>query len=279
MTSPIGGAKPQKSGPKSVLGIHPLPPHPFGLTLNAKDGITQSKVAHREVAEKEEQNSVLVNHLRTLLTKHHVNPNVAQSSQDICDAIRRLGLDVSKIGFHRYPVNASTQKGNLAEIVLAEYVVAASGVVLPVYRLRYNPNVNQSMKGDDVLAFDLDEKPARIIVGEAKFRGVSSAAVVKEIVEGLVRSHKGGVPVSLQFVAERLFDAGSVDLGIRVADCARQYAMGELRLDYVGMLLSDTQSGVRVDAATSNSLHRLAMISLGVTDPDALVQACYKDLE
>ncbi len=34
-------------------------------------------------------------------------------------------------------------------VFLAEYIVAESEASLPVYRLRYNPNVEQSMKGDD----------------------------------------------------------------------------------------------------------------------------------
>ena len=40
------------------------------------------------------------------------------------------------------------------------YICAASGTCLPVYRLRYNPNIEQSMKGDDVLAFDFTSKRA-----------------------------------------------------------------------------------------------------------------------
>src|SRR5262249_42902052 len=146
------------------------------------------------------------------------------------------------------------------------------------YRLRYNPNVDQSMKGDDVLAFDLDATPVRIVVGEAKFRGTSSSDAVTEIVGGLLRSHKGGVPASLQFVADRLFETGQTDLGRRVQECATLFALGNLRIDYVGMLLSDTQTAARIDAATPNPPHRLAMISLAVPDPDSLAADCYKAL-
>jgi hypothetical protein len=61
--------------------------------------------------------------------------------------------------------------------------------------VRYNPNVDQSMKGDDVLAFDLDSHPVRVIVGEAKVRATSTKGSVQEIVTGLVRSVKAGVNV------------------------------------------------------------------------------------
>lgn len=234
---------------------------------------------HRALTEKDGTRALTVQTLREMLAQHHASPEALNRTEQHREALKRLGLGAEQARLRRFPTNPSTQKGNLAEIVLAEYVVAASGVVLPVYRLRYNPNIDQSMKGDDVLAFDLEADPVRIIVGEAKFRGASSAAAVKEIVEGLVRSHKGGVPVSLQFVADRLFDAGQVDLAERVLNCARLFALEELRIDYVGLLLSDAQTATRVDAATPGSLRRLAMISLGVKDPDSLVDACYRSLE
>ena len=263
----------------AILGDHPTPPHPLGEILSSADRTTKNKVPHRALAEKDGTRSVAVAYLRAMLVRHHASPEAVEPTRQHRQAMNRLGFKAEQARLRRVPTNPSTRKGNLAEIVLAEYVVSASGVVLPVYRLRYNPNVDQSMKGDDVLAFDLDAEPVRIILGEAKFRGASSAAAVKEIVEGLVQSHKGGVPASLQFVANRLFEAGQVELGGRVLDCARLLALGELRIDYVGMLLSDTQAADRVDDATPGSLRRLAMISLGVKDPDTLVDACYRELE
>jgi hypothetical protein len=204
-----------------------LPPHAFGAILTAKDGKTGSKVPHRALAEKDGTRAAAVKSIRAMLVQHHASPDALKRTEQHRQAMKRLGLDAEQARLRRFPTNASTQKGNLAEIVLAEYVVAASSVVLPIYRLRYNPNVDQSMKGDDVLAFDLDVKPARIIVGEAKFRGTSSAAAVNEIVEGLLRSYKGGVPASLQFVADRLFEVGQVELAGRVMDCAKLFALGE----------------------------------------------------
>ena len=261
-----------------ILGHHPSPPHPFGEYLYAQDRETGSRVPHRALSEKDGSRANAVKSLRTMLVRHHASPEGLKRAEQHHEAMKRLGLDSEQARLRRFPTNVLTQKGNLAEVVLAEYVVAARGGVLPVYRLRYNPNIDQSMKGDDVLAFDLDVRPARIIVGEAKFRGASSAAAVKKIVEGLLRSFKGGVPASLQFVADRLFEAGDTNLAGRVLDCARLFALGELRIDYVGMLLSDTRSADRVDDATPSSLRRLAMISLGVEDPDALVDACYTRL-
>lgn len=275
---PRARAKVARSADRPVLGAHPALPHPFGQVLDAKDGLTVSEVPHRALVERDGLREATVGHLREMLVRHHVSPDALRRSEEQRDALKRLGFDAQQARLGRFPANPATQKGNLAEIVLAEYVVAANGVALPAYRLRYNPNVDQAMKGDDVLAFDLDATPPTVLVGEAKFRGASSAAAVKEIVEGLVRSFKGGLPASLQFVADRLFEQGETELGAKVLDCARIFAIGELRIDYVGILLSDTKASQRVNDATPNSLRRLAMISLGVQEPDALVQAAYEGL-
>lgn len=229
--------------------------------------------------EKEGAREATVKAIREMLTYHHVSPEALKRTEEHREAMKRLGFETEQARLKRFPTNPSTQKCNLAEIVLAEYVVAANDIDVPVYRLRYNPNVDQSMKGDDVLAFDLDSEPVKIIVGEAKFRAASTVTAVKEIIEALVRSHKGGIPASLQFVADRLSEGRQVDLAKRVLDCARLFALGQLRIDYVGMLLSDPLTAERVHDATPASLRRLAMISLGVNDPDSLVEACYKTLE
>lgn len=262
-----------------ILGDHPGPEHPLGELFAAADSGTQTKVPHRALSEMNGARASLVPYLRNLLTTHHASPEALKRNAELRNAIAQLGFGANQAKLRRFPASPTTQKGNLAEIVLAEYIVASTGLTLPVYRLRYNPNVDQSMKGDDVLAFDLDSDPVRIVVGEAKFRGTASAAAVTEIVEGLVRSHKSGVPASLQFVADRLFEQGNPDLGERVLECALLFARGKLRLDYVGLLLSDTKAATRVDVSTPATETRLAMISLSVDDPEELATSCYQGLE
>jgi hypothetical protein len=275
---PRSRVKTARPADRPVLGAHPAPPHPFGEVLVAEDGLTVSEVLHRALAERDAVRETTVQHLREMLIQHHAGPDALRRLEEQREALERLGFGAQQARLRRFPANPTTQKGNLAEVVLAEYVIAANGVALPVYRLRYNPNVDQSMKGDDVLAFELDATPPRVLVGEAKFRGASSTAAVKDIVEGLLRSFKGGLPVSLQFVSDRLFEQGETELGGRVLDCARLFALGELRIDYVGILLSDEKTSERVNDATPSSLRHLAMISLGVQDPDGLVEATYEGL-
>jgi hypothetical protein len=214
-----------------------------------------------------------------MLVQHHVGPEAEERERRRRAAMRRLGLEDVQSLMKRFPTNPSTQKGNLAEVVLAEYIAASNGVSVPVYRLRYNPNVEQSMKGDDVLAFDLDSNPVRVIVGESKFRTISTKKAVADIVEGLVRSHKGRIPASLQFVADRLFETGNEDLGEKILECATLFALEKLQLQYVGLLMSDTRSADRLNQHTDNSLHRLAVISFGLDSPNSIVNSCFDGLE
>jgi hypothetical protein len=260
-----------------ILGIHPDDTSPLGSVFAAADRVTQAKIPHRALSLRAGKQMLATSSIRNMLIQHHASPEAVKRSKAQVTAMKRLGVSPAK-HLSRFPTNPATRKGNLAEVVLAEYITVATGTTLPVYRLRYNPNIDQSMKGDDVLAFDLDANPVRIIIGEAKFRAQSTNSSVQEIVAGLLRSHKAGLPASLQFVADRLFETGQGELAERVMSCATLFAKSQLRLDYVGLLLSDTKAADRVDDVQSGRLRRLAIISLGLHDPEALVDGCYKGL-
>ena len=59
------------------------------------------------------------------------------------------------------PHENKTRTGNLIEILACEFA-KKQGYDIPVLRLRYNPNPEQSMKGDDILGFKfLDSKEGR----------------------------------------------------------------------------------------------------------------------
>lgn len=262
------------------LGPHPPARHPLGRCLTAADRLTQSKRPHRALQEIVKERSRAIKAIREMLTCHHASPEALERSRRRVAALKALGYDsvADREGARRFPTSDTTRKGNLAEVVLAEYVVAASGLDLPVYRLRYNPNVEQSMKGDDVLAFDLDSKPVRILVGEAKFRGTPTTAAVQEIADSLLRSYKAGIPASLQFVADRLYDQGENELAERIEECALLFVQRKLRIDYIGLLLSNTDVERRVHEGTPNALRNLVMLSLSLGNPDQFADACFDGL-
>ena len=260
-----------------------LGPHPdsdsFGCHTKAENRLTNSKIPHRALTQSIVTQGDTVRQIREALVRHHVSAEMIERDRRKKENLQKLGYTQPDVYPQRFPCSSTTRKGNLAEVFLAEYIVNSSNVSLPIYRLRFNPNIEQSMKGDDVLAFDLDSNPIRIIVGEAKFRGTPSKAAVQEIVEGLVRSHRAGLPASLQFVADRLFETGHNDMGQRIEECALLMAKGKLNLYYVGLLMSNDRGGSHVDRHTSANLRKLAMISVGFDDPNTFIDESFEHLE
>lgn len=114
-----------------------------------------------------------------------------------------------------------------------------------------------------------------MLVGEAKFRSTPSKQVVDDLVSTLAKSHSGNIPASLQFVADRLFESGNNELGAQVAACNTLFAQGRLHLDYVGLLVSTKTAHLHVLKNAKSDVPRLAVMSLGLEDPEGIVAASY----
>lgn len=260
-----------------IIGSHPLSPHPCGEHMSAEDKFSAHALPHRTLDENSAGISGFVDKMSVWLVDHHVSPEAVERERKRREALARQRLPDHPA--RRFPDNDKTRKGNWAEVLLAEYLTASSTAGVPVFRLRYNPNVDQSMKGDDVLAFDLGANPVRIVVGEAKFRGTPRKDVVEELIAALERSHSGNIPASLQFVADRLFESGDNALGEKVAECNGLFAQGLLRLDYVGLLVSDSRAHRIVTTNARSKVESLGVISLALTDAAGTVEASFSKAE
>lgn len=259
----------------NIINDHPAGTHPFAVSMISMDGTTVSGVAHRRL-EENGNNNIFLDFMVPALQNHHISADALERRKELMQLLRIVNIPIPPTP---YPQNTRTQKGNFAEVFLAEYLQSTTESQIPVYRLRYNPNVEQPMKGDDVLLFDLDSDPVRIIVGEAKFRKTPSKRAVIDTINGLVRSNKVGLPVSLMFVADRLFEEGKNDIAKKVQDCALLFATNNLRIDYVGLLMSNRNASNHVNNHTENELHNLLIISLGIQSPEMIVQQAFTQLE
>ncbi len=259
-----------------VVGDHPVHPNPIGDRFSCEDGHSDHGVPTRALFETDSDVNQFVAAMRGYLRTHHARPEDLERDRLRREALARQGIILPPT---RFPTNPTTRKGNWTEVLLCEYVAASCNIDLPVYRLRYNPNVEQSMKGDDVLAFDLEADPVRIIVGEAKFRKKSSKKVIADIVASLERSSQGGLPVSLQFVADRLINEGNEIAGRKVEECAGLFVKNGLQIDHVGLLASNHLAPRHVKEHASSSLRRLAVISMALSDGEGLVDSSFDGLE
>lgn len=259
-----------------IVGEHPSPPNPFGIRFIHQDGHSNHGVPTRSLSETNSDVQQFVAVMREWLRIHHCKPEDLERHRIMRKALSRQGFSLP---ISRFPTDPTTRKGNWAEVLLCEYVVSSSTANLPVYRLRYNTNIEQSMKGDDMLAFDLEADPVRIIVGEAKFRGTSKKEAVIDIVKSLEQSRSGGLPVSLQFVADRLNHEGNESLGRRIEECTRLIVLGKLQIDHVGLLASNHLASKHVEKYAKSSLRRLAVISMTLSDAVGLVNLSFDGLE
>lgn len=259
-----------------VLGPHPKGPNVFGTQFSHTDSYSSRDVPTRALSDQGPDLKAFVLAMRAWIKSHHASPEALIRDAERKGALKRQGFAPQT---KRFPTADLTQKGNWCEILLAEYISASSGAQLPVYRLRYNPNVQQSMKGDDVLAFDLQADPIRIIVGEAKFRSTAAKPAVVEMVTALEKSQLAGLPTSLTFVVDRLFETGNDALAKRIDECGQLFVQGKLQLDYVGLLVSDAKGHERVKTHASSSFRRLAVLSLALDNPGDMVKDCFAKIE
>ena len=251
--------------------------NPLLVSLDVFEEKTDSNVPHTVLLENG-NNDVLIDHIVPLIKNHHIDPKTLLRHQELIKTFRISNLPLTSIR-SPYPKSLTTQKGNFAEIFLAEYLTSTSSVELPLYRLRYNPNPDQSMKGDDVLLFDLDAEPVRIIVGESKFRGSPDKSAVIEMVEGLIRSKREGLPISLMFVSEMLIKEDKPEMAKKVQNCALLFATNKLIIEYVGLLMGNQNAKNPINKHTPNVLRNLLMISLGIKNPETIIKTSFERLE
>ncbi|MEW6046164.1 MAG: Hachiman antiphage defense system protein HamA [Bacillota bacterium] len=264
-------------GPVDILGPHPRPPSVFAEWLAAKDEYA-ARIAHRVLCERDCDPRPVIREVAQWLERHHTSRERLESLRRQAEILVRQGFPERASKLTPYPSKDVTRKGNLAEIILAEYICDSGEVKLPVYRLRHNPNIDEPMKGNDVLAFDLDSQPVRIVVGEAKFRGSASKEAVDGILEDLGRSCRNVVPVSLGFVAQMLYQEGKTELADRVNECYTLCLNDAVRLDYVGLLMSDERSAEMVRTHASSEIRRLLVISMGLRDPVGFCRECWTEV-
>lgn len=173
-----------------------------------------------------------------------------------------------------------TRKGNLGEILLIAYLNGITRYTPYVRKLTYNPNVNQSMKGDDVLLFNPSDITKDVIYAESKVRSTPSKAAITMITDNLQGSKR--FPTSLNFVIQVLRDRGNDELADMIDELQINILSGNTPIRNVGWLLSsrcttiscDTYSCVVKSLNVANNPN-LAFIAVGIDNVQDFVDEVY----
>ena len=170
---------------------------------------------------------------------------------------------------HVFPRTDKTKKGNFGEVVLSEYLSQTSGIKVLIYKLRYNPNVDQSMKGDDVLLVDKD----KILLGESKFRSNPNKEAVEAACE--LMGNALTLPISLGFIADRLFEQGQSELAEQILNTQLKLSKTNFNIKNVGFILSKKTIFDIAENNMNSPNENFILISLGIDDPVSFMEMAF----
>lgn len=262
---------------EELIGEHPDNTHPFGKWLGVNDLPDSATKCHRELTESTAVDDDLIEWMARKIISHHYTQF----------RIDRLKEKYGSLGFEKYaeqhrklPVADKVKKGNATEVLLTDYIQTTQGKeFIKVFKLKYNPNVDQAIKGDDTLMIDLFEENGnekiKIYLGESKFRQAPSKAVIEDITNSL---SKDTLPLSYTFLVEEI--AKTNEPLARILD---DYIVQDVKdrgdLIYAGLLLSNTDTSRTVERHLNSDNSNLVFISVGIDDPEGFIESVFERAE
>lgn len=262
---------------QDLIGSHPIAPSVFERWLDCIDIEPTDARCHRSLSAKlPTDDPELIQWLAEKLVHHHYDQN----------RIERLKQKYREVGFPQYaeqnrnlPRADKTKKGNATEILLIEYIESCQEKpLIKAFKLRYNPNVDQAIKGDDTLMVDIitDDKGIeriKIYLGEAKFRATPAKKAIDDISQSL---GKEKLPLSFSFLINEL----SRDPATKeTADLLDKFLISEIKskgdIIYTGLLLSNTQTSTVVEKHFTTDNPELVFISAGIDNPQTLIDKAF----
>lgn len=245
---------------ESIIGKHPED----GLFCDwvvCQDTECTDRKRHRHLSEKGEKREQAIETIANWLVTYHLSKSKSMALRKKQKILKKYDFEEYAKSLHVFPNADKTKKGNFGEVILTEYLSQVSGIKVLIFKLHYNPNVDQSMKGDDVLLVNKN----KIILGESKFRATPSKKAVKETSQ--LMSNTLTLPMSLGFIADILFEQGQEELAEKILDI--QYRMSRTNFDIknIGFLLSTKLVKEQVERNMDSSNENFLFISLGIDNP------------
>lgn len=256
-----------------LIGEHPESSF-FYEWLESVDEIVSVKKKHRQLSEKKGSREYAIEQISDWIVNHHIDEKKLKRLKKKREQI------LDKYGFEEYvkkqtvlPTVDKTKKGNGTEIILTEYLLETTKLHLLVYRLRYNTNVNQAMKGDDVLLLNKENLLEKVIIGESKFRTTPSKSVIEEVTKEFAKELR--LPLSVTFLAQKMSDFGDEELAEQLEDLNVSMYDGKIPIISVGFLLSNHNTAVNVNRHLDSSNPNFVFVSLGIDNPEELISKSF----
>lgn len=253
---------------EEILGPHPVSHPVIGVWLDFEDKEPAEKQCLRFLSEKHELDETIISHFSDLLIQYHYSDK----------AILAMKTNLKKLGLPKFaqyyeqsrkmPNNLNTQKGNAVEVLMTEYSLAAinKSDLTYAHRFRYNPNVDQSMKGDDMLIVDFSGTAHPVIyLGEAKYRNSVSKQVVDDVLQSL---GKDKMPLSLTFLRDCAETNGTE---YALLDDLLTKTLSDYDIRYIGFIAGDSNARKTVEKHWSSDNPRHLVLVLSMNNPEKFV--------
>lgn len=256
-----------------ILGLHPINHHVIGEWLDYEDKEPTETSCIRVLSEKKPFDEVVMEPFAKCLIDFHYSP---ASIKALKKRFEKLGL--KEFGTYyaqsrNLPQNVNTRKGNAVEVLMTEYSLAAIDKLDLTYahRFRYNPNVDQSMKGDDMLIVDFsDEANPIIYIGEAKFRKTVDKTVLEDVKKSLA---KDKMPLSLTFLRD-CFENVDDNKYAKLDDLFIQ-ELSDYDIRYIGFIVGDKNAGKNVEEKWECDNPKHIMLVLSLDEPEEFVKQAF----
>lgn len=256
-----------------LIGPHPSDGSLFHLWLNSTDDPPSQDLKHRKLDPVSDEYYNAIDKISDYILVHHIPES---KIREIKVKKRILG----KYGFTNYvnnidvlPTSHATVMGNGTEVIMSEYLKSTSGLELLVYRLHYNPNVDQAMKGDDALLLNPENVTEKIIVGESKFRATPNKPMVDEILKAI--GNVSVTPISLSFIQNVLHREGKNHLAKEISELQSNLAKNLTPIVSVGVILSNQNTHIHITNNGSSLNRNLVFASIAITNPSDFINACF----
>lgn len=256
-----------------ILGKHPNKHPVIGPWLDYEDKEPTETSCVRVLSEKAAFDDAVIEPFSKSLIEFHYSP---ASIKALKKRFEQLGLPAFASYYAQsrmLPQNTKTQKGNAVEVLMTEYSLAAINKpnLTFAHRFRYNPNVDQSMKGDDMLIVDFsDENNPVIYLGEAKFRKTVDNAVLQDVQKALA---KDKMPLSLTFLRDR-FENLNAEIYEKL-DNVLLKKLSEYDIRYVGFVVGDKKAADKVEEKWECSNPKHIMLVLPLDNPEDFVAQAF----
>ena len=251
-----------------IIGNHPKNGVFFDWVECQDTKCTDTK-RHRHLLEKAENRQVAIETVARWLVEYHLSKGKKRLLCKKKKILRKYEFEEYARSLRIFPNTDKTKKGNLGEVILTEYLSEVSGIEVLIFKLHYNPNVDQSMKGDDVLLVD----ETKILLGESKFRSTPSKKAIEEA--SYLMNNTLVLPISLGFIADRLFEQEQDELAEKILEIQYNLSKENFDIKNIAFLLSTKLVKDHVERNMNSNNKDFLFISLGIDNPVEFMELAF----